>query len=242
MIEHQIRSTPAVMLLAVFSVFSTCAATGQTQNEQDRLNQYMQIMKIVDGLGVYNRQQEQLVLAQEKEMAVLNESIGNVTGMARQTPPLLESMIVSLEKFIELDIPFRMTERQARLASLRAMMERADITLSEKFIRVMDAYETETEYGGSYETYSDVITLNGNKRQVDILRFGRVSLSFQTPDHAITGVWNNQTREWEELGEEFRAEVRHGIRIASNALTADIVGLPVAAPEKSVRQAIPSDK
>ncbi|HJN53026.1 MAG: DUF3450 domain-containing protein [Pseudomonadales bacterium] len=231
MSEYRIGSTPAVLLLALVSVFSTFSVTGETQSESDLLNQYMQVRKIADSLQVYNQQQQQLVSSQEKEMATLSESIDNVKHMARQIPPLLEAMVANLGKFIELDLPFRMTERQAYLTTLRNTMERADIAVSEKFILVMAAYERETEYANSYETYSDVINLNGNKRQVDVLRFGRVSLSFQTPDFALTGVWNNQTREWQVLDDEFRDEVRHGIRIAANALTEDLVGLPVAAPE-----------
>ena len=231
--KHGTRSALAVQLVAVSLVCGAFTVTGQTQDEVDLLNQYMQVMKIDDSLQIYNQQQEGLISAQEKEMAVLRESIGNVTDLSRQIPPLLHNMVSGLEKFVELDIPFRMAERQANIESLRELMERPDIDVSEKFIHVMQAYERETEYGNSYETYSDVITLNGKQRQVDILRFGRVSLSFQTPDLAVTGVWNNPTREWEILGNEYRMEVRNGIRMASNAMTPNIVALPVTAPQET---------
>ena len=229
--ENRTKSAPVVLLLTVLSVFSASAGSAQPL-EVDLLKQYTQIMKIVDSLEVYNQQQEGLIASQESEMAVVMESTENVTSVARQLPALLEVMVANLEKFVELDVPFRVSERQGEVEMLKEMMERPDIAVSEKFIRVMEAYEKETQYGDSYESYSDVILLEGKKRQVDVLRFGRVSLSFQTPDLVVTGVWNNRARQWEILSDEYRKDVRLAIRIASNTMTPDLVGLPVATPEK----------
>jgi|TARA_Y100000310_G_scaffold342817_1_gene447613 hypothetical protein len=204
-----------------------------TDQTRDLLSQYKQVMKIVDGLKVYNRQQERLIAQQEREMRELNESIDNVTVIERQIGPLMERMIDNLEKFVELDVPFLLAERTERIAFLREGLERADVAVSEKFSKVLEAYQIENTFGSTLEAYTDVIPIEGKSRQVDMLKWGRVSLVFQTPDGELTGVWDNNTRAWVPLGDEYRADVRNGLRIARKTMTADLVRLPVNSPESS---------
>jgi hypothetical protein len=201
-----------------------------TDDTRDLLSQYKQVMKIVDGLRVYNQQQERLIRNQNEEMGKLNQSIDNVSLVERQITPLIERMIVNLEKFIELDQPFLISERRERIAFLKETLNRADVAVSEKFSQVMQAYQVENTYGSTIDVYTDVIEIEGVERQVDILKWGRVSLSFQTPDAAVAGTWDRDQKQWVVLGDEFNAGIRDGLRIARKTQTANIVKLPVAAP------------
>lgn len=198
---------------------------------RDLLTEFKQVMKVVDGLRVYNRQQERLIEQQERELAELRESIDQVTVIERQITPLMERMVDGLEKFIELDIPFLLGERLERIDFLREIMNRADVSVSEKFSQVMQAYQIENQYGSTIEAYTDEIPIDGSPRAVDVLKFGRVVLAYQTGDGSETGVWNSQTRSWEPLGGGFHAPVRDGLRMARQTMTPDLVNLPVAAPE-----------
>ncbi|MCB1692254.1 MAG: DUF3450 domain-containing protein [Pseudomonadales bacterium] len=198
---------------------------------RDLLTQYKQVMKIVDGLKVYNLQQERLIRNQESEMKELNQSIDEVTVIERQIGPLIERMIDNLEKFVELDLPFLMTERRNRIEFLKETMERADVSVAEKFSQVLQAYQVENTYGSTIETYTDFVELDGKSRQVDVLKWGRVALVFQTPDGEVTGAWDRESRSWKILGDEYRAGVREGIRIAGKTQTASLVILPTPAPE-----------
>jgi hypothetical protein len=201
-----------------------------TDDTRDLLSQFKQVMKVVDGLKVYNQQQRRLIKNQNEELTELGQSIDNVTVIERQIGPLIERMIVNLEKFVSLDIPFLMSERNDRLEFLKETLDRPDVTVAEKFSQVMQAYQVENSYGSTIEAYSDIIELDGKTRQVDMLKWGRVALVFQTPDGETTGVWNNNSRQWDMLGDDFRRGVRDGIRIAMKTKTADLVHLPVAAP------------
>lgn len=257
--EHRMKPVLIVTIVAALSVTGMISVSAQTLDEvlgvrtvttaagrksqtqidevtdqtRDLLSQYKQVMKIVDGLRIYNRQQERLIKQQEREMVELNESIDNVTVIERQIGPLIARMIDNLEKFIELDVPFLMKERTERIAFLKDVLERADVAVSEKFSQVLQAYQVENSFGSTLEAYTDVIQLRGKSRQVDMLKWGRVALVFQTPDGEITGVWDNKTRQWVELGDEYRADVRNGLRIARKTMTADLVRLPVSFPESS---------
>ncbi|HCC43701.1 MAG TPA: hypothetical protein DEQ32_04855 [Gammaproteobacteria bacterium] len=201
-----------------------------TEQTQDLLTQYKQVMKVVDGLRVYNQQQRRLISNQEKELAELEESIDQVTVIERQIGPLIERMIENLEKFVDLDIPFLMDERLERLDFLRNTLDRADVSVAEKFSQVLQAYQVENTYGTTIEAYTANIELDGKSRNVDMLKWGRVALVFQTPDGETTGVWDNKARQWVILDDEFRDGVRDGLRIARKTQTADLVRLPVAAP------------
>jgi hypothetical protein len=201
-----------------------------TDQTRDLLTQFKQTMKIVDGLRVYNGQQERLIRAQETEMGELNQSIDNVTVVERQITPLIERMIDNLEKFVDLDLPFLMAERAERIDFLKDTLDRADVSVSEKFSQVMQAYQVENTYGTTVEAYTDVVLIEGKERQVDVLKWGRVSLVCQTPDGALTGVWNNTTRAWDTLDDGFASGVKDGLRIARKTQSMVLFPLPIAAP------------
>ncbi len=90
----------------------------------------------------------------------------------------------------------------------------------------------ENSYGSTIEAYTDVIELNGQQRQVDVLKWGRVALCFQTPDQEITGAWDRKQQDWVQLGDDYRQAVRDGLRMARKTKTPDMVRLPVPAPEE----------
>ena len=196
---------------------------------RDLLTQYKQIMKVVDGLKVYNLQQERLIRSQNEELADLEESIDSVTVIERQIGPLIERMIDNLENFVSLDVPFLMSERVERVEFLKDTLDRADVSVAEKFSQVLQAYQVENAYGSTIEAYTSVIELDGKTRQVDMLKWGRVSLVFQSPDGETTGVWDNEARNWVILGDEYRTGVRDALRIARKTQTADLVKLPIKA-------------
>ena len=203
---------------------------GLSEETRDLLSEYKQVMKIVDGLIVYNQQQERLVNSQNQELGELDESIDNVTVIERQMGPLIERMIMNLEKFIELDIPFLMNERTERIDFLKDMFDRADVSVAEKFSQVLQSYQVENTYGSSLDVYTETIELDGVERQVEMLKWGRVALVFQTLDGEVTGVWDNINKQWQILDDDFRLGVRNGFRIAKRTQTADFVHLPIPAP------------
>ena len=255
--QHPISRALVALALGVVAVTSTCPLYAQSLDEilgvrqattqdgrraqarineikdqtQDLLSQYKQVMKTVDGLRVYNKQQERLIQNQETQMSELNTSIDNVTVIERQIGPLIKRMIDGLDKFIDLDVPFLMKERKNRIKFLRDTLDRSDVSIAEKLSQVLQAYQIEDTYGSTIESYTDYINLNGKNREVNMLRWGRVALVFQTPDGEITGAWDQKSRSWKILSDDYTSEVRKALRIANKSQAADLVILPVPAPE-----------
>ncbi len=199
-----------------------------TEETRRLLNEYKTVLKEVEGLKVYNRQLEKQIGNQEQEMVQLAASIDEVTIIERQITPLMLRMIDGLEQFVELDAPFLLDERRGRVERLREMMDRADVAASEKFRRVMEAYQVEMDYGRTMEAYSGIHSINGQERDVEFLRLGRTALIYQTRDASMQGVWNKQTRQWEELDSSYRTQITKGLRMAKKQLAPDLLMLPVA--------------
>ena len=202
------------------------------EEARDLLTDYKTVMKQVDGLKVYNARLQRQIDNQERRIADIDQSIDEVTVIQRQMMPLVIRMIDGLEQFVELDVPFNLDERRARIEFLRDNVDRSDITVAEKFRQVLEAYNIELQYGRGMETYSDTIDLNGVTRDVDFLRIGRVSLVYQTTDGEESGVWNPETQSWDSLPSgDYAAAIRKGVRIAKKQATIELLNMPVAAPE-----------
>ncbi|MDK2763201.1 DUF3450 domain-containing protein [Alteromonas sp. 07-89-2] len=201
---------------------------GITDQIDSKLQQFKTLMKEIEGLEVYNTQLRKQINNQEQEMADLNAAIDEVSVVERQITPLMMRMIDGLEQFVALDVPFLPEERANRVADLRAMMDRADVAASEKFRRVMEAYQVEMDYGRTMEAYSGIHSINGQERDVEFLRLGRTALIYQTRDASMQGVWNKQTRQWEELDSSYRTQITKGLRMAKKQLAPDLLMLPVS--------------
>lgn len=199
-----------------------------TDQIDNKLQQFKAINKETTGLNVYNGQLQKQIDNQLQEMADLNASIDGVSIIERQITPLMLRMITGLAKFVELDVPFLAQERNNRVVELQAMMDRADIAPSEKFRRVMEAYQVEMDYGRTLEAYSGLHTIDGQERDVDFLRVGRTALIYQTRDASLQGAWNKQTRQWQALSSSYRTQVTKGLRMAKKQLAPDLLMLPIA--------------
>lgn len=199
-----------------------------TDQIEDKLQQFKTLNKETDGLKIYNDQLRKQLASQEQEMRDLNSAIDEVSVVERQITPLMLKMIDGLEQFITLDLPFLPEERAERIATLKSMMERADVAPSEKFRRVMEAYQVEMDYGRTLEAYAGLHSIDGQERNVDFLRVGRTALMYQTRDAALQGSWNKKTRQWDALSSEFRTQITKGLRMAKKQMAPDLLMLPVA--------------
>ena len=199
-----------------------------TDQIDSKLQQFKTVNKEIDGLEIYNGQLRKQIDNQLKEMAALNASIDDVSVIERQITPLMMRMIDGLEQFVALDVPFLAEERSKRINSLKDMMDRADIAPSEKFRRVMEAYQVEMDYGRTLEAYAGLHIIDGQERNVDFLRVGRTALIYQTRDAALQGSWNKQSGQWEALPSSYRTQITKGLRMAKKQLAPDLLMLPVA--------------
>ena len=194
---------------------------------QTKLQKFKAVNKEIDGLNVYNQQMQAQIDNQVSELSQIAKSMTQVSVMERQISPLMARMITSLASFVDLDIPFLPKERSQRIASLKNMMTRADIAVSEKFRRVLEAYQIEVDYGRTIEAYSGLLTVDGSERDVDFLRIGRVGFIYQTRDGSKMGLWDRKSNTWQNLPQSYRLAVNKGLRIARKQLAPDLIMVPL---------------
>lgn len=203
--------------------------TALAQQTSELLMEYRAVVRETDSLRIYNDQLEKVVNDQRSEIVSINDQLEGLEDTNRGVVPLMLEMIDTLGKIVEQDMPFRLEERRARVQRLSDMMNQADVTTSEKYRRIMEAYQGELEYGRTTEAYSEPLPTTG--QTVEFLRIGRTLLVYQTSDQDITGWFNPTTRVYENLPEKYRLEVKEGLSIARNEKAPNLVVLPVPGPE-----------
>ncbi len=213
------------------------------QQSQERINsvvdrtrsledQYRAINKEIDGLKVYNRLMRAQVDGQVATLEDIGLSMDQVDVINRQIFPAMERMIDGLDQSIKIDVPFLLEERTARVSGLQEIMSRSDVSVAEKFRKVMEAYQIENDYGTTIEDYKQSLTIDGATRAFNMLRIGRVGLYFQSDDTKVTGRWDNAARTW-EIDNSARNEVRKGLRVARQLIAPELINIPVSAAEGS---------
>ncbi|NOX70073.1 MAG: DUF3450 domain-containing protein [Gammaproteobacteria bacterium] len=192
-------------------------------------DQYRAINKEVDGLRVYNRLMTAQVQGQQATLDDIALSMDQVDVINRQIFPLMERMIDGIAQSIALDIPFLLDEREKRVETLKGTLARSDVSVAEKFRKVMEAYQIELDYGSSAEWYKQTLEIEGGIRDYNMLRIGRIGLYFQSDDSQITGMWDVDAGEFVVLGNEDRSEIRKGLRMARQLIAPELLLLPMPA-------------
>jgi hypothetical protein len=195
----------------------------------DMLAEYRDILRQTQSLKAYNDQLDQLVNSQRQELESIGLQLQNIETTQRDIVPLMTKMIEVLEQFVALDIPFLQQERNDRIVALKTMMGRADVSLSEKYRRIMEAYQVETEYGRTIEAYQADLDSNEDSRTVDFLRIGRVGLYYLTLDGREAGVWDDESGQWQTLPDSYLQPVSDGLKVARKQLPPDLMVLPLKA-------------
>jgi hypothetical protein len=110
-------------------------------------------------------------------------------------------------------------------------MSNSNVTVSEQFRQVIEAYLVEVEYGTKINSYQGTIDSNGTEVTVDFFNLGRTALVALSLDQENAWAWNNESRAWEQLGDEYLSSVVDAVKMANNVIPADLIKLPISAAE-----------
>lgn len=191
---------------------------------REALQDYRLTRAEIEQLEVYNRQLREIVGNQNTEITSLKDQIEQIEYTQRGIMPLMERMLKGLEQFIALDLPFLPQERAERITNLQALLLSADTTVSEKFRRVMEAYQIELEYGRTIETYRDKLE---SGELVDFLRLGRVAFYYVTLNGEMAFVWSKKESAWQPLDSSYIRSLQKGIQVARNQAAPSLLELNV---------------
>jgi regulator of replication initiation timing len=198
----------------------------QTQN---LLAEYRNTVDEADVLRGYNDHVQRMVDSQNANIASLQAQIDGIDKVKQGVVPLMYKMIATLEKFIELDIPVNIEARKERVAGLQKVMSNSNVTTSEQFRLVLEAYEIEASYGTIFDAYQGELDLGDRTITADFVHMGRIAFLAESLDMKHAWVWNNMTRAWVELDDSYIKPVTDTIRMARKQLPMDLTKLPVFA-------------
>ncbi|MBW6392173.1 MAG: DUF3450 domain-containing protein [Halomonas sp.] len=153
----------------------------------------------------------------------------------RDALPALEARLVDrLEQWIESDMPFLRQERLARVASLRSQSQAGELSVAERWERIIEAWRAELDYGRDVDAWRGYLGEGESRREVDYLRLGRVGFYYLTPDGRAGRFWQADAGSWAALDEAQRREVRNGLRIARDRRAPELLNVPLSQPLESV--------
>ena len=222
----------AQLQTAVQVVNETNAQAKQAQDQVNRLNdqteellvQYRTVLSEIDSLTVYNQQLEAVVNDQNLQIQSMNDQMAELESTNRAIVPLVIEMVDMLGRMVEADIPFKIKERTNRVVQLENILDDSNVTTSEKYRKVTEAYQIELDHGRSVSTYQGDLE-SGIK--VNFLRIGRTALLYQTLDEKKSGWYNPQSGSFEDLPSQYNTAIKEGIRIAAKQAAPNLVGLPI---------------
>ena len=204
---------------------------------QTMASKYSQALSTNESLKKYDAQLQLQVVSEKERVVDLQGELGEISNTQQSVLPLMDKMIDTLDKFVQLDVPFLLEERTKRVAGLKEMMQRADVSSSEKYRRILEAYQIETEYGRTIEAYDGKLGEGENAKNVKFLRVGRVSLLYQTPDGKETGYWDADKKKW-VVDNDYANDTRQAIRIAKKESAPDLLWVPVHCPSSAAENEV----
>lgn len=195
---------------------------------QRLLAEYRAALLQAEALKGYNAQLRALVAAQREELGGYRQQLDDLARTQEAVTPQMRQMVEVLGEFIEADLPFLPHERAERLSQLRALLPRADVSLADKYRRILEAYQIESDYGRTLEAWRGELTMaEAPPRSVDFLRLGRSMLYYQTLDGHQSGWWDARARTWRLLENDQRRPLRQAIAIARQQQAPQWLALPV---------------
>jgi len=255
MIKQKRRATSVALALAITALIGAGAGVAQTAKVQNviseqvkteeaakasqkrvealdeeatkMLSDYRQMLAETTSLKSYNEQLASQVKSQEEQIAEMTGQLTTIESTSKEVLPMMDKMLATLDQFVKLDIPFLIDERTNRVSQLKDMMSRADVSTSEKYRRIVEAYQIEMEYGRTLEAYQGKV---GDKT-VDFLRAGRVSLMYQTLDGKETGYWDATEKTFKK-DNDYGDALRAGLKVAKKQAAPDFIRVAVPAPKE----------
>ena len=231
----QVNTKALDNLLAAQSAADQAGKAAQDQIDQlddatqQMASKYSRALELTASVNKYNAHLQEQVAAQRTELKSIEAQLATIETTSRDVFPLMEKMVDMLAQFVAADMPFKIDERTKRVESLKGLMDRADVTVSEKYRRILEAYQIEMEYGRTLDDYPSTIGEGAEAKAADIVRLGRVVLMYQLPDGSDAGYWDTTQKKWVS-DTAYAHDVKNAVRVAKKLGAPDLLWVPLPAP------------
>jgi hypothetical protein len=235
--QEVVEDTPTRAELIDTAINLEASSSSAAANRQDTINnldsqiifltgEIQYLSQQLDLTNIYNRQLQELIDSQNSEIKSINEQMEALDETNRGILPKLEEMVNILAEVIEKDTPFLIEERSQRVNEIKDLLTQSNISTSEKFRRVFEAYQIENEYGRTVEAYRDEIIVDGQNYNVEIFRLGRVGLYGRTADGDYTAMYSRSQNKWIKV-KGIDDDLVIALKIARKEIPPSLIKLPL---------------
>ena len=170
---------------------------------------------------------QQQVESTQKRIVAKERQLNDIEQISSQIRPFLDKLVKELGLQIADGLPFLTAERRHRIEKLEKLMAAPDISISEKYRKVMEALLVEAEYGFTIEAKQETIEVEDQTRLVNIFRLGRISLFYQSLDQKHCGFYNVAANSWQTLPATHNRDIQSAIDIAAKRRPVELLSLPL---------------
>jgi hypothetical protein len=182
----------------------------------------------IENLKVYKQHLTTLIDSQNQELASLAKQQNEIIETRQSIVPLMYQMLDDLDRYIEQDMPIRKQARQQRVAALRILMTDANISDSEKYRRILEAYQIELDYVNKLDVYVSLVDIAGAFREVEQLYLGHLSLVARSLDKQHYWYWSNDDKAWIMVESSLHSPLENAYRVAHKEVTPSLLRLPLS--------------
>jgi hypothetical protein len=176
--------------------------------------------------------EEQRASALDDRVAELNRRLDESGRLNAVIQDSLVAVLSRLERVVTADLPFLKQEREQRLASLRQELAKPEVPSAEKLRRLLEGLLVEAQYGESVEVSQEKIMVDGVEKFVDMLRVGRLTMFWRTPDGAQIGTWDPVSATYVPLSGSYSRTLQKAMEMATRMRPVQLLSLPLGRIER----------
>ncbi len=171
--------------------------------------------------------QDEKAAALDGKVAELERRLTESVRLQEDIQDTMNVVLGQLTTAVEQDLPFFPAEREHRLATLRSAMASPDLAPAEKLRLLLEALLVEAQYGETVDVEPATIVVDGRGTHVDVLRIGRLTMYWRSPDGSRVGTWDPATNAWVELPGKYKRVISRTMEMASRIRPTELVSLPL---------------
>lgn len=171
---------------------------------------------------------------EEKEVGSLDAGIAELERRMVESAKLKDNLedslnvvVNRLDGWVKQDIPFLVQERSDRLASVREAIAKPEVTGAEKLRRVLEALQVEANYGNTVDVSQERIKVGNEEISADVIRIGRVSVYWRSPDGKRVGEYDRASKQWVEMDKKYLNSIADVREMVMRLRSTKVITLPL---------------
>lgn len=200
---------------------------GWSEEKSELVRRYRSAAANVKWLTERKAEETAQAQALDDRVAELQRRLGEADRLEGSMQDTLMVIFHRLEDSVAAGLPFLPEERSRRLLSVEDELLRPDVTSAEKMRRLLETLQVEAGYASTVEVYQDKLEVGGEEIHADVLRIGRVTLFWRTPDGKRVGGYDPALGLWTELDGGAKRRIGMAMEMAARMRPVALIDLPL---------------